>query len=321
MDLKHDTLSTMYEGENPSMYSEFTAKQLNIPSRQLLENDQALLVEAERVKLLSTENKQNSDNNKSGLITAGSRISALETLVSADERLKVWDLNIPSPLNVNGFLIGGLTLGPVGYSGAGKCVVSAVSAYTKGFQGSYYGEKPSDAASTQDAAKASKPFYYGAYQTGPRTLGGGLGGGHHTPSNYFSTTESKWKSDASKEGCLLRIHKPSGGQNSRTNACLVTMKHFCNTRKVRFKAYVWVDSGPKTFKLGPLNPWGTISVANLKEWTPVDVVITTNGSTGKYWRIILDTNSEQTIYIAMLGIYPLTGKAVGNTMSTINVED
>ena len=313
MDLKHSELDTLYEGSDPKQYTQFSAKNINKPYTQLLENDVALLAEAERVKLLTTASKNQNVDNDRDLSSSLPKVSALEGTVS---RYTEDNHNIPSPLNANGFLLGGLIRGPVGYSGVGKCVVSAVSAFTKGFCGTY--QRSSNASSTQDAATASKPFYYGSYSTGPRTLYGGLGGGHHTPSNYYSTTENKWKSDASKEGCLLRIHKPSGGQNHRNNACLVTMKKYCNTRKVRFRAYVWIDSGPKTFKFGPLDPKGTLSVANLKEWTPVDVVITTNGSTGKYWRIILDTNSEQTIYIAMLGIYALGGS--GNTTSSLNVE-
>ena len=307
MDLKHETLSTMYEGDNPSMYSEFTAKHLNIPGNQLLENDQVLLAEAESVKLLTIANKNQSADNKNGISAAGQRISTLERFVE--------DFNIPSPLNVNGFLIGGLIRGPVGYSGVGNCAVSAVSAYTKGFQGSV---KRSNPAASQDEATASKPFYYGDWNSGPRTKRGGLAGGHHTTYQYHKTSGSTWVYTASQEGCLLRLHKPSGG-HYRNNACLVTMKSYCNTRKVRFRAYVWIDSGPKTFKFGPLNSQGTISVPNLKEWTPVDVVITTEGSTGKGWRIILDTSSAQTIYIGMLGIYPVAGS--GNTRSTINTED
>ena len=311
MDLKHETLNTMYEGVNPSMYSEFTAKKLNIPSHQLLENDQVLLAEAESVKLLTIANKNQSADNKSGISAAGRRISTLESLVHVD--------NITSPLNVNGFLIGGLTRGPVGYSGSGNCVVSAVSAYTKAFQGSY--SRSSNAASTQDLATATNPFYYGLYTTGPRTYRGGLAGGMHTPSRYLTTTASggNWVNSPSQEGCILKLHKPSGGQHGNNNACIVTMKKYCNARKVRFRAYVWIDSGPKDFKIGPFNVQATISVTNLKEWTPVDVVITTIGSTGKYWRIILDTDSAQDVYIGMPGIYALEG--TGDTMSTINVED
>ena len=259
--------------------------------------------------------------NALSLLTATNQVSSLVgetwdpqiTDVGASNLIK----DAKQPINKNGFLIGGLTLGPVGYSATGNCVVSAVSAFTKGFQGSYNGARPIPEASTQDEATASKPYFYGRWDSGPRTKEGGLFKSANSPSTYYRGDWSR-AYNHEKAGCLLKIRKPAGGAHGFSNGCVIPMKHYCNTRKVRFKAYVWIDSGPKTFGFGPMYYRGTISVPHLKVWTPKDVVITTNGSTGKYWKILLPTASAQVIYIAMLGIYPVRGS--GNAASTINVE-
>lgn len=396
MDLTNTTLTTFYEGADPSLYDDLTGLTFNTPLRELLANDQALKASATTLEGSSNTAGNNVDSLVTNLTgfetTQGTRISDIDTQIAGIEndlatltglltqaendlsasvtlmgdastglvrdssrhnesinalntdlsnfssrltaqensdslahaaRIEEYlsDLEIEEPLNQNGFLIGGLTLGPIGYSGTGNCVVSAVSTYTKGFQGSYLENRPTDAATTQDAATVTNTFYYGAWNTGPRTIWGGLHGGNHTPINSYrpsgSSTTNDWVSTPSKEGCLLKLHKPSGGQNHRNNACLVTMKYYCNTREIRFRAYVWVDSGPLNFKFGPLNGSTTISVPNLKVWTPVDVVVNTRGSTGKYWRIILDSSALQTIYIGMLGIYPVAGS--GDSASSLNV--
>ena len=322
MDLKHSELDTLYEGSDPEKYSKFSAKNINKPYTQLLENDAALLAEAEKVKLLTTANKNQNVDNDRDLSATLPKVSALEGNVPPKPTRN--NLNITSPLNANGFLIGGLTRGPVGYSGSGTCVVSAVSAYTKGFQGPYTDSKPSSASATsKDSATATSQFYYGAWDSGPRTGKGGLTGGEQSTTRAYrppstSSSVSAFQEEADKEGALLKLSKPSGTASPFLNACMVKMKYFCNTSEVRLRAYVWIDSGPKHFKFGAMRAQGTISVANLKEWTPVDVIIETDGSTSNYWRIILDTSEAQDIYIAMLGIYTLGGS--GNTTSSVNVE-
>ena len=65
---------------------------------------------------------------------------------------------------------------PVGYSYTGV-TIEAVHPFTKGFEGPYIPERPTNAANDPNLATMANPFWYGVYNKGPRLWRGGLADG------------------------------------------------------------------------------------------------------------------------------------------------
>lgn len=66
---------------------------------------------------------------------------------------------------------------PAGFSVSGNLTLTAVHPYTKGFEGPYLPSAPAGAAVSVDDATQQNPFWYGAYNKGPRVYRGGLADG------------------------------------------------------------------------------------------------------------------------------------------------
>ncbi|HEY1165356.1 MAG TPA: hypothetical protein VGE90_09305, partial [Chitinophaga sp.] len=66
---------------------------------------------------------------------------------------------------------------PVGFNYNGAMSVQAVHPYTKGFEGPYLSAAPAGAAASPEDATETNPYWYGAFNKGPRATRGGLADG------------------------------------------------------------------------------------------------------------------------------------------------
>jgi hypothetical protein len=206
---------------------------------------------------------------------------------------------LPMPLNANAFMVGGAT----GYGAVGNVAISAVHPFTKAFEGPYAATKPTSVAIRESDATQAQPYWFGVYNKGPRANRGGLGDG--------------WQGLGS--GHLLKLAKPQGGQHDYNNACVFALNKHIKLSAFIFRAYVWIESGPLSFGVGPYDSGGNVTVPSAGEWHVVNQLMRCSEVTSKNnWRIRLTSSEAQEIYIAMPNIFPVAG--VGNNFTLMNVE-
>ncbi|UII22644.1 hypothetical protein [Fulvivirga ligni] len=162
---------------------------------------------------------------------------------------------------------------PVGYTPYGGTLnIKAVHPFTKGFEGPYLPSAPSSTASSPDAATESKPYYYGVYNKGPRTLRGGLADGWH----YYAG------------GKILKIT----GNNSGTHAAVYfPFEKNLLTAKVRFRAWVKISQGTSV-------SFGSDAGYKFKETGLTITKQTANAATDGWYRIdeIIDVSQFTNLY-------------------------
>ena len=207
---------------------------------------------------------------------------------------------LSTPLNNNAFLIGGAA----GYGATGNVSVSAVHPYTRGFEGPYTADRGSATAASEESSTQTTPYYYGRYNKGPRASRGGIAGGWQGVSN----------------GHVLRLSKPAGGQHNYANACVFSLNKHIKLSQFIFRAYVWVQSGPLYFGVGPYDSGGNnITIPSHKEWHPINQLCVCSEVTSKNnWRIRLTSPDAQEIYIAMMNIFAV--EDIGNDFTLMNME-
>jgi len=83
---------------------------------------------------------------------------------------------LPDNLVSNSFMIDLEDGKPVGFWSIGVDI-EAVHPFTKGFEGPYVAEKPTNAVDSPEYATADNPYWYGRYYKGPRISRGGLADG------------------------------------------------------------------------------------------------------------------------------------------------
>ena len=145
-----------------------------------------------------------------------------------------------------------------GYSAIGSCSIAAVSPYTKGFEGPYTPTIGSATAANLDSATASTPFWYGVFNIGPRMGRGGMTGG-------FGGTG---------DGNLLKITSSAGASKSYYDGCQINLTAPVKRNQLRFRAWVWCESGTyNQFSISLVDTGTTIVIPNYNTWTYVDAII------------------------------------------------
>ncbi|WP_424097829.1 hypothetical protein [Moorena producens] len=115
---------------------------------------------------------------------------------------------------------------PAGYSTVGNVTIDAAHPYTKGFEGPYVAEKPSNAASSVDTATQANPYWFRRYYKGARASSGGLADG--------------WRS--LPDGRILKI---TGDNSADHTSVYFPFESNMLTNKVHFKAWLKITSGSK----------------------------------------------------------------------------
>lgn len=113
---------------------------------------------------------------------------------------------------------------PAGYNVSGNLTLEAVHPFTKGFEGPYVGQQPSNVATNVDEATEASPFWFGVYNKGARASRGGLADGWHSI----------------PDGRILKIT----GNNSAQHTCVFfPFEQNVLANKLRFKAWLKISSG------------------------------------------------------------------------------
>ncbi|NEO43621.1 MAG: DUF342 domain-containing protein [Moorea sp. SIO4A3] len=115
---------------------------------------------------------------------------------------------------------------PAGYRIHGNVTIDAAHPYTKGFEGPYVAEKPSNAASSVDTATLANPYWFRRYYKGARASSGGLADG--------------WRS--LPDGRILKI---TGDNSADHTSVYFPFESNMLTNKVHFKAWLKITTGSK----------------------------------------------------------------------------
>ncbi|NEN98163.1 MAG: hypothetical protein F6K50_22395, partial [Moorea sp. SIO3I7] len=115
---------------------------------------------------------------------------------------------------------------PAGYRVLGNVNLEAAHPYTKGFEGPYVAEKPSNAASSVDTATQANPYWFRRYYKGSRASRGGLADG--------------W--NGLPDGRILKI---TGNNSAVHTSVMFPFESNVLTNKVHFKAWLKITSGSK----------------------------------------------------------------------------
>jgi hypothetical protein len=186
---------------------------------------------------------------------------------------------------------------PAGYSVLGNVTLEAVHPYTKGFEGPYVPDKPSNAATSVGTATEANPYYFGQYNKGLRASRGGLADG--------------WGSFP--DGRILKVT----GNNSVPSQTCIFFPFESNvlTNKVHFKAWLKIVSGAKVgFGVDagyyPNSPMGGAGLILTKDqtdaapdgWYQIDAVINISEVTnlgGTTFSMGIETNGTFEVYLAL----------------------
>ncbi|MBW4586366.1 hypothetical protein G7B40_036040 [Aetokthonos hydrillicola Thurmond2011] len=106
----------------------------------------------------------------------------------------------------------------------GNVALEAVHPFTKGFEGPYVQEQPSNAVGSVEEATEANPFWFGRFNKGSRASRGGLADGWHSIG----------------DGKILKIT----GDNSGEHTCILfPFEQNVLTNKLRFKGWLKITSG------------------------------------------------------------------------------
>lgn len=164
------------------------------------------------------------------------------------------------PLNNNQAGNGGTT----GFGNGGDCSISVLSPLYKGYEGNYWPNSTRNAAtfsSTLSGATPSTPYDYGQYNKGPRSSRGGLSSG--------------W---AHANGNIFKIVKAGTGYSWANGVYLFAHPRFTHSKHAmtRFKAYIFIESGPTDLQIGHMDSQSTFNVGASQEWKYIDHIFGTS---------------------------------------------
>jgi hypothetical protein len=194
-------------------------------------------------------------------------------------------------LRQNSFLRNSASSGALtGYSALGSASIAAVSPLTKGFEGPYTPTQGSATAGSLDAATSSTPYWYGVFNIGPRMGRGGLANG--------------W--GGLGDGNILKITAPANTSRQYYDGCYISLTGPSKRNSLRFRAWVWVQSGTfNTFWVSIIDAGTGITIANYNTWTFVDQIVymssVTDADCRINWLYQSDTRPVE-MYFAMINI-------------------